>query len=82
MSTSTTKAKTFGKAKRLRLTLRAPLPKDFVGLCRKAGLVVPDEYLHGGVDVEGETRGGRGEDIRIDELDGEYFGGGGGWLLV
>lgn len=41
-----------GKHKRLNLTLRAPLPRDFTKLCIRAGIKVPLYLSSGGLFVD------------------------------
>lgn len=42
-----------GPRKRFRLTVRAPLPKDFLKICSDTGIEVDPEEAEGGVFVNG-----------------------------
>ncbi|KAI9437724.1 pseudouridine synthase [Lactarius indigo] len=60
-----------GTRKRFRLTIVAPLPADFIKVCREMGLQPPDIAIQGGVFVDGEYVG-EGE---IPDVGGRWLGG-------
>jgi hypothetical protein len=67
-----------GLRKRFRLTITAPLPADFVNVCRDVKLDLPKDVIQGGVLVDGERLegeeipgvGGRwvGEPVPVEEV--------------
>jgi hypothetical protein len=60
------------KAERFRLTLTAPLPRDFVRLCRSAGIalerVLSKEEVVGGVLVDGTPT-----DEEVEGIEGRWL---------
>ncbi|KAH9052245.1 pseudouridine synthase [Lactarius vividus] len=59
-----------GPRKRFRLTIVAPLPTDFIKVCREMGLRPPDIAIQGGIFVDGEYVG-EGE---IPDVGGRWLG--------
>lgn len=59
-----------GPRKRFRLTIVAPLPADFLKVCREMGLQPPDIAIQGGIFVDGEYIG-EGE---IPDVGGRWLG--------
>ncbi|KAI0316026.1 pseudouridine synthase [Amylostereum chailletii] len=57
-----------GGRKQLQLTIMAPLPKDFVDICVHAGIELDQDFVRGGVFVDGE----RMVDGLVPDLDGEW----------
>ncbi|KAI0288528.1 pseudouridine synthase [Russula brevipes] len=58
-----------GLRKRFRLTITAPLPEDFVKMCRDTNLGLPEGVIEGGVLVDGERL--KGEEIA--GVDGRWL---------
>ncbi|KAI0250361.1 pseudouridine synthase [Lactifluus subvellereus] len=59
-----------GLRKRFRLTIVAPLPADFVKICRDLNLHVPGDVVQGGALVDGERL--KGEDL--PDVEGLWLG--------
>ncbi|KAF8265249.1 pseudouridine synthase [Lactarius quietus] len=59
-----------GTRKRLRLTIVAPLPPDFIKVCREMNLRVPDIAIQGGVFIDGEYVG----ESEIPDIEGRWLG--------
>ncbi|KAH8996564.1 pseudouridine synthase [Lactarius hatsudake] len=58
-----------GPRKRFRLTIVAPLPADFLKVCREMGLQPPDIAIQGGIFVDGEYIEGE-----IPDVGGRWLG--------
>ena len=50
-----------GLRKRFRLTISAPLPADFIKICRDLNLDLPEDVIQGGTFIDGERL--EGEEI-------------------
>ena len=50
-----------GLRKRFRLTISAPLPADFIEICRDLNLDLPEDVIQGGTFIDGERL--EGEEI-------------------
>ena len=59
-----------GPSKRFCLTITAPLPVDFVKVCRDMNLELPEDVIQGGVLVDGE----RLESEEIPGVGGRWIG--------
>jgi hypothetical protein len=60
-----------GLRKRFRLTISAPLPADFVKICREMNLSLPGDVVEGGAFVDGQRL--LGDDI--PSVEGRWLGG-------
>ncbi|KAI0689177.1 pseudouridine synthase [Cytidiella melzeri] len=60
--------RTTGQNKRFRLGIMAPLPPSFVALCQRVDIPIPEEYIEGGVYVDGE----REESGILDDIEGRW----------
>lgn len=58
-----------GPSKRFRLGITAPLHPHFVDACKTLEIPVPEEYLQGGVYVDGE----RAEGGVVEGVDGQWI---------
>ena len=59
-----------GPGKRFRLTITAPLPADFVKICREMNLDLPENVIQGGALVDGEHL----EGDEIPDVGGRWIG--------
>jgi len=60
-----------GLRKRFRLTISAPLPADFVKICRDMNLGLPENVIEGGAFVDGQRLLGD----EIPGVEGRWLGG-------
>lgn len=60
-----------GFSKRFRLTISAPLPADFVKMCRKMNFSLHEDVIKGGAFVDGQRLLGD----KIPGVEGRWFGG-------
>jgi len=60
-----------GLRKRFRLTISAPLPADFVKICRDMNLSLPEDVIEGGAFVDGQRLLGD----EIPDVEGRWLGG-------
>jgi hypothetical protein len=61
-------------ARRIRLTITAPLPEEWRRLCREIGISLDSRVLRGGVAVDGHERGEEEADEALGGLYARWLG--------